>query len=88
MTQHSLLDVEKRSFKLNGKATSIELERVFWHLMDNTAKSHGSTWGKIATSMVQRCPAGVPHARCVRVLCVMLLLQEAKRNGGKLADPA
>jgi predicted DNA-binding ribbon-helix-helix protein len=68
---------ETRSIRLNGQSTSIRLERLFWRLLEQIAKSEGlsvprfiSTLHREVLLLWGEVPNFTSHLRCICVVAI------------------
>ncbi|MBI5165762.1 MAG: ribbon-helix-helix domain-containing protein [Magnetospirillum sp.] len=63
---------EKKSFRLHGRSTTVRMERIFWSLLKDIARSEGETLPSLLENIKERQHAfGASNlASCCRVICL------------------
>ncbi len=67
---------EKRGFRIHGHSTTIALERAFWNVLEDMARSLQLTLPKLVERVHDGCLVANDKniASCLRVICVKWLL--------------
>ncbi len=83
----------KRSVRIDGRGTTLRLERMFWDMLDVIAAEAGVTPAQLLAALSRRRAAlGAPNlASCCRVVCLKFCqgkLRAADIIGGGGAPPA
>lgn len=65
---------EKRSVRIHGRSTTVRLERIFWFILEDTARRSGLSLPRLIEILHDRTPHyGASNvASCCRVVCLKL----------------
>ncbi len=80
--QISEFSPEKRSIRIHGHATSIRLERAFWHTLESIAHDLDTPLSELIERTVDGCLIANDKniASCLRVICMKYLNVYAGRD--------
>jgi len=85
-------ETERRSVRLNGHSTSIQLEKMFWRVLEELAENQGMTQAKFITTLYDEVLAdqGEVHnfASMLRCCCLIYLDRVAAEEGPRFAMPS
>ena len=66
---------ERRSLRIHGHSTTIRLERAFWNVLEDIAKTEGTTVAGLVIKIYDHCQFSNNKnlASCLRVFCLKFI---------------
>lgn len=80
---------EKRSLRIHGRSTTVRLERMFWCMLEEMARSHGLPLPRLIEILYDRVPLyGARNlASCCRVICLTLCQGKIRADAAAVIPP-